>query len=129
MGISSFSNIETNNLMLGQCGCDIITPSNPRQVVPKIHFNSNLEEVSTNSECYWYALQVLEDAIFTSITNIPIVNADGPNWDESSFSYLTDNSISVPAGTVLYGQFTLLEVASGSVIAYRNNPNIYVGGI
>ena len=129
MGISSFNEREANNLMLGQCGCDIITASNPRQVIPNIHFDSSLEEVVTTSDCYWFALQVLEDTVFVSINNIPIPNTDGPNLDSNSFTYLVDNQITVPAGTVLYGQFTYLEVAGGSVIAYRNNPNIMVGGV
>jgi hypothetical protein len=55
----------------------------------------------------FYAIQVVQDAVFASITG---------NLTGFSGSPLTTTTF--PAGTVIYGQFTALQLTSGRVIAY-----------
>lgn len=50
----------------------------------------------------WSAVQVLSDAVFTLFTG-------------SITGYAT---VTYPAGTTLYGNFTAITLASGSVVAY-----------
>jgi hypothetical protein len=56
----------------------------------------------------WLAIQVLADAKFHTLTgNI----ADIANTTEASAAV-------IPAGTVLFGKFTALDLHSGRIIAY-----------
>jgi hypothetical protein len=58
------------------------------------------------------AIQVLEDAVI-SANLLPY---------GKQFVYIGDtsiNALSLSAGTIIYGRFTELEVASGKVIAYK----------
>ena len=56
----------------------------------------------------WFAIQVLADAKFHTLTgNL----ADVANATEGSAPI-------IPAGTVLFGKFTALDLHSGRVIAY-----------
>jgi hypothetical protein len=55
------------------------------------------------------AIQVLEDAVISSDLSL----LDGESGDTSI------TSLSLTAGTVIYGIFVNLEVASGKVIAYK----------
>lgn len=55
------------------------------------------------------AIQVLEDAVITS----DLAELDGNIGDT------TITSLALTAGTVIYGRFVNLEVASGKVIAYK----------
>jgi hypothetical protein len=52
------------------------------------------------------ALQILEDATFSSLT-----------WPELEGTFPTD--VAIPAGTVLYGQITAFGLTSGKVLAYK----------
>jgi len=54
------------------------------------------------------AIQVINDAVFATVT--------GSNVDQS-LQVLT--GITVPAGTVIYGQFTAVAVTSGVAICHR----------
>jgi len=53
----------------------------------------------------WWALDILEDTIFTLLTG----NATG---------YA---GVTYPAGTILRGHFTAITLASGSIVAYRRS--------
>lgn len=58
------------------------------------------------------AIQILENAVI-SANLLPY---------GGSFVYIGDtsiNSLALTAGTVIYGRFTQLEIASGKVIAYK----------
>jgi len=52
------------------------------------------------------ALQVLEDATFSSVT-----------WPELTGTFPTTSTIA--AGTVIYGQITAFGVTTGKVLAYK----------
>ena len=54
------------------------------------------------------AIQVINDAVFATITSSTV---------DQSLQVLT--GITVPAGTVLYGQFTAVAVTSGVAICHR----------
>lgn len=54
------------------------------------------------------AIQVINDAVFATVT--------GSNVDQS-LQVLT--GITVPAGTVIYGQFTAVAVTSGVAVCHR----------
>lgn len=56
------------------------------------------------------AIQVLEDAVISATLN---ANESGEIGDNAI------TSLSLTAGTVIYGRFVDLEVASGKVIAYK----------
>lgn len=53
------------------------------------------------------AIQVLADAVFTSLT--------ASNWSGDTLA-----SLSVPAGITLFGGFTAFQLTSGRVVAYKN---------
>lgn len=57
----------------------------------------------------WYAIQVITDAKFKTLTgNITdVANAT------------SGSAPTIPAGTILFGQFTAIELHSGAVIAYN----------
>lgn len=58
----------------------------------------------------WSAIQVLADAKFHTLTG----TLDGGLANTTSGSATT-----VPAGMVIYGSFSAIQLHSGSVIAYR----------
>jgi hypothetical protein len=62
----------------------------------------------------WCVIEVLEDAIFTLLTNTApqTLNAVA----NAAFGSLT-----LAAGRRIYGRFTAITLASGSVIAYRGS--------
>ena len=55
----------------------------------------------------WFAIQIVEDVIFTTLTD---TTRDG--------AVVTGMTLS--AGIVIYGRFTTIELASGSCIAYKD---------
>ena len=59
------------------------------------------------------AIQVLEDAVI-SCDLLPYTTPKGNEIGDTSIT-----SLSLTAGTVIYGRFVDLEVASGKVIAYQ----------
>lgn len=52
------------------------------------------------------AIQVIEAATFSTLT--------APNWSGDALT-----SVSIPAGTILYGYFTAFTLSAGKVIAYK----------
>lgn len=59
------------------------------------------------------AIQVLEDAVISS----DLIAYQIPNAEIIGDTSITD--LSLTAGTIIYGKFKNLEVASGKVIAYK----------
>jgi hypothetical protein len=56
----------------------------------------------------WFAIQVINDAVFTTLTEL---GADG------TADYTT--GITYSAGLIIYGQFRTIKLASGAVRAYK----------
>lgn len=83
-------NTNFNNATLGQFGLRVLTGN------------------ATAGETF-VAIQVLEDAVITS-------DLVGLN---SNIGDTEITSLALTAGTVIYGRFVNLEVASGKVIAYK----------
>lgn len=83
-------NANFNNATLGQFGLRVLTG------------NAIVGEA-------FVAIQVLEDAVITS----DLVELDKIIGDTNI------TSLALTAGTVIYGRFVNLEVASGKVIAYK----------
>ena len=61
----------------------------------------------TSSEFY-LAIQVLSDAVFTSLVASPVWGGDAVSG-------------TFPAGVTIFGHFTSIQLASGTVIAYKGN--------
>lgn len=59
------------------------------------------------------AIQVLEDAVITA-TLLPYVTPKGNAIGDTSIT-----ALALTAGTIIYGRFVALEVASGKVIVYK----------
>jgi len=59
------------------------------------------------------AIQVLEDTVITA-TLLPYVTPKGDAIGDTSIT-----ALALTAGTIIYGRFVALEVASGKVIAYK----------
>lgn len=60
------------------------------------------------------AIQCITDTVFNSLETVEGAGAASP------FSLLVDNAISVPAGTILYGPFTFVEIGGSQfVICYK----------
>lgn len=64
----------------------------------------------TNGTAGYYAMLVIADAVVSAMTFANTANHDG---DWSDFT-------SIPAGTLLMGNFTSLTLTSGEVLLYRN---------
>jgi hypothetical protein len=62
---------------------------------------------TTATKGSWSAIQVISDAVFTLLTG----NVTG---------YA---SVTIPAGTVLFGRFSAITLASGTVLAYTRPTN------
>jgi len=60
----------------------------------------------------WYAITFLTAAKFTSLTDTA-----GDAWDASI------GTITFPAGTTIYGEFTRVTLASGSAWLYKQRDN------
>ena len=78
---------------------------------PKNQFDSGanggvLINTTTTYNGYFYAIQVISAAVFANIAG----NLSGDPYAQQTF---------LP-GTVLYGSFTSVQLASGSVIAYKS---------
>ena len=65
---------------------------------------ANLFNTTNLSAGNWYAIQFIADTVFTGLTG---------NWGGDSTSGIT-----FKAGTVAYGNFTAIKLASGTAIAY-----------
>jgi hypothetical protein len=59
------------------------------------------------------AIQCLTDCTFDALDTVYGTATASPFWD------LVDNLFIVPAGTIFYGAFTVITVASGTCIAYK----------
>jgi hypothetical protein len=72
--------------------------------------------LTTNAEVgeTFIAIQVLEDAVITS--DLVVLS---PINEISSIGDSSITALSLTAGTVIYGRFVNLELASGKVIAYK----------
>ena len=75
-----------------------------------------LRVLTTNAEVgeTFIAIQVLEDAVISSDLLELAPQNEYPSIGDSSIT-----ALSLTAGTVIYGRFVNLEVASGKVIAYK----------
>jgi hypothetical protein len=54
----------------------------------------------------WYAIQMIADTTFTGLTG---------NWGGD----VVNNTVSFKAGTIIYGNFTGIKLATGTAIAYN----------
>ena len=86
-----FYNANSNSASFGQFGLRVLTTN------------------ATAGETF-VAIQVLEDAVISTDLN---ANENAEIGDTSI------TSLSLTAGTVIYGRFVNLQVASGKVIAYK----------
>lgn len=86
-----FYNANSNSASFGQFGLRVLTTN------------------ATAGETF-VAIQVLEDAVISATLN---ANENAEIGDASI------TSLSLTAGTVIYGRFMNLQVASGKVIAYK----------
>jgi hypothetical protein len=60
------------------------------------------------------AVQCLTDVVFVALDTIEGSVAD------SAFYPLVDNGVTFPAGTIIYGRFTFVEISAGqAVICYK----------
>jgi len=69
---------------------------------------NGIVNMSTTASAFsgnWVALQVLNDATFTTLT------------ESNSTGSITGNSI--PAGVVLFGQFSVVQISSGIIRGYN----------
>ena len=81
------------NLMIGAGGRTLVSGSSP-------------VTASVQSTPYYYHIHMLSDTVFADLTD--------PSMDGGSYAGIT-----FPAGTDIYGQFTVFKLASGIVLAYK----------
>jgi hypothetical protein len=79
---------------------------NPRNPFDSGAKGGILINTTTTQNGDFYAIQIISAAVFTSL----IGNLGGDSYTGQTF----------PPGTVIYGGFTSVQLASGSVIAYNN---------
>ena len=63
-----------------------------------------INDTNSHSYNYWFAIQIIEEAVIGAL----IGNMDGD---------ITGTTLSV--GTIIYGNFTTIQLTSGSIIAYK----------
>lgn len=71
---------------------------------------SDLVEDTTAMSGNWFAIQIIEEAQFATLT------------DASMKVTGTLGSCTFPAGCLIFGAFTAFELSSGAVLAYRTKP-------
>ena len=69
-----------------------------------------IDSTAGNVEGKTCAFTVLEKAQLTSI-----------KWSELDETHVALTSVEIPAGITIYGQISALEVASGTIIAYKQS--------
>ena len=94
--LGKFTVAEAQNAALGQSGAKFIS--------------DNAEHTGT-----FVAIQCIEDTIFATLT--PADTTYG--YGVGSYNGNTMASITIPAGTVIYGRWKTIDLTSGKVIAYR----------
>jgi len=62
----------------------------------------------SNTDGPWYAIQALEDTVFSSIT--------ASDWSGAAAS-----AVPLPAGSRIFGQFTAFTLGSGKVLAFNTH--------
>jgi hypothetical protein len=82
------------NLMIGLGGKTLVSGSSP-------------VTASVQGTSYYYHIHVVSDAVFTTLADTTM---DGVSYSGMTF----------PAGSDLYGQFTIVKLASGIVLAYKS---------
>lgn len=97
-GIRSLTVVESANLGLGQVGAIFLTDS------------------TSISSKKIVAIQFVTDTVFTTLTPssssfVGSANGNGENVGSTVF----------PTGAVIFGQWTDIELTSGSIIAYEGN--------
>lgn len=77
-------------------------------------FGSEVVLAGNNTNIPAAAVQCLSDTVFEFLTAT-----------DSTLNQLDaqNNTITVPAGTILYGRFTYVEVQTGTVVCYRSGIN------
>ncbi len=70
------------------------------------HFGKDVIDDTTEHEGNWYAIQMLEDTVFETLTDGALESG-------------THTGKTFPAGFMYYGKFTVIKLTSGSCIAYR----------
>jgi len=100
--MDKYSASEALNVQLGQAGYDIVTATSVNQ--------------TTNPNTNWIAITVLvgdTDAGEHHTASISTTSVDTNLWDNLS-------TTAVPAGTTIYGRWSVVTAASGdTIIAYR----------
>ena len=71
---------------------------------------SDLVEDTTAMTGNWFAIQIIEEAAFSTLT------------DSSMDVTGTLSSVTFPAGCLIFGAFTAFTLASGAAMAYRTKP-------
>ena len=62
---------------------------------------------TTHYDGKWFAIQVISDAVFTSLA------------DATMTTYGTLSGITFLGGTLIFGSFSSFKLASGAVLAYK----------
>lgn len=87
-----------NNSTFGQFGLRVLT-------------------TDANPDETFVAIQALEESVISS--NLTSIDENGTQLSNSLNSDTVITSLTLPIGTIIYGRFVKLEVASGKVIAYK----------
>ena len=109
MSIQQYSVVESGNVALGQAGSIFLNASNTDTIVPLYG--------------RFVAITFLENTVFNS-TNGLVASDDTkfPNSQNGATAFDTDgdavDSYSFPKGVTIYGSWTQIILASGSIIAY-----------
>ena len=108
-GLHKYTVIESGNVGLGQTG--------------SIFLNTSNTDTITAGEGVFVAITFLTDTVFNS-TNGLVAESDArfPNSQNASTAIDSDgdavDSATFPKGVTIYGRWTQIILASGSVIAY-----------
>lgn len=86
--------------------------------------------VPSKTPNYWFALQFITDTVVSYIGCNSMFAVAEPNGgdlvDQAQGIY---NGATIPAGTIIYGKFTNIQIDSGMVMCYKNNPNAIITGL
>ena len=104
-GLHNYTVQEGQNAALGQAGA-LLT-------------NDTSNDIDAPTGTTWVALQIIDDATFTTLTQVSnkwFGSAKGAIDLDSNGD--TTSGITFPAGVTIYGRWSKFRLAGGSVIAY-----------
>jgi|7_EtaG_2_1085326.scaffolds.fasta_scaffold06880_7 hypothetical protein len=105
-GVHTYTVQEAGNATMGQGGTAYVTAA------------SGAFEPSSSSRQVVIAIQVIDDVTFTTLTSQDPNQCVGSATSTAHTNDTTLSGVSIPAGTTLFGRWSVVDPSLGAVICY-----------